>query len=301
MSIYGGADPWSALSIPVGESEQVQFWKRDGNHFTFIRNSERGRSGLCAEDIGSGGSTCRSRRSVSEAGRWWSLPPASDLGMAVSSRSTRSDRVVRRCWTTRSTMPCSRVSKRWSSSSSAGLKPRFVNTSTTGAGSKVNISYVHQDLNAVPMGFVVTPGRRKPWGTGQAVLAAVPHLEVPFIVANADDFYGREAIASLDQFLEKPASDGLAHWAMVGYRLGDTLPPTGAVSRALCVQDTEGYLVGLEEVLAIEREGLDAVWWDAAEQEALPTARFIGIDEPVGIFERARPTPRARVQGVSRR
>lgn len=136
-----------------------------------------------------------------------------------------------------------------------------------GAGSKVNISYVHQDLNAVPMGFVVTPGRRKPWGTGQAVLAAVPHLEVPFIVANADDFYGREAIASLDQFLEKPASDGLAHWAMVGYRLGDTLPPTGAVSRALCVQDTEGYLVGLEEVLAIEREGLDAVWWDAAEKK----------------------------------
>ncbi len=136
-----------------------------------------------------------------------------------------------------------------------------------GAGSKVNISYVYQDLNAVPLGFVVTPGRKKPWGTGQAVLAAVPHLEVPFIVANADDFYGREAIASLDQFLEKPASDGLAHWAMVGYRLGDTLPPTGAVSRALCVQDTEGYLVGLEEVLAIEREGLDAVWWDAAEKK----------------------------------
>ncbi len=133
-----------------------------------------------------------------------------------------------------------------------------------GAGSKVNISYVYQDLNAVPLGFVVTPGRKKPWGTGQAVLAAVPHLDDPFIVANADDFYGREAIASLDQFLEKPASDGLAHWAMVGYRLGDTLPPTGAVSRALCVQDTEGYLVGLEEVLAIEREGLDAVWQDAA-------------------------------------
>jgi len=38
MSIYGGADPWSALSIPVGESEQVQFWNRDGNHYTFIRN-----------------------------------------------------------------------------------------------------------------------------------------------------------------------------------------------------------------------------------------------------------------------
>ena len=133
-----------------------------------------------------------------------------------------------------------------------------------GAGNKVNITYVHQNLNAVPLGFVVTPGRKKPWGTGQAVLSAASHLDGPFIVANADDFYGREALAFLEEFLENPAADGLAHWAMVGYRLGDTLPPTGAVSRALCVQDSEDFLVGLEEVLAIEREGLDAVWQDAA-------------------------------------
>ena len=131
-----------------------------------------------------------------------------------------------------------------------------------GAGTKVNITYVHQDLNALPLGFVLPPGRMKPWGTGQAVLSAAPHLDGPFIVANADDFYGREALESLENFLEKPADDGLAHWAMVGYRLGDTLPPAGAVSRALCVQDNEGYLVGLEEVLAIEREALDAVWHD---------------------------------------
>jgi hypothetical protein len=130
-----------------------------------------------------------------------------------------------------------------------------------GAGSHVEVVYVHQELNAVPMGFVVTPGRSKPWGTGQALLAASSHLDGPFIVANADDFYGREALESLDEFLEKPPqNDGLAHWAMVGYRLGDTLPPAGAVSRALCVQDIDGWLVGLEEVPAIEREGQEAVW-----------------------------------------
>jgi hypothetical protein len=132
-----------------------------------------------------------------------------------------------------------------------------------GAGKNVDITYVHQDLNAVPQGFVVTPGRTKPWGTGQAVLSSAPHLNGPFIVANADDFYGREALAALDEFLEKPTDDGLAHWAMVGYRLGDTLPPAGAVSRALCVQDIDGYLVGLEEVLAIERDGQEARWRDA--------------------------------------
>jgi NDP-sugar pyrophosphorylase family protein len=132
-----------------------------------------------------------------------------------------------------------------------------------GAGTKVNVTYVHQDLNAVPPGFVVTPGRTKPWGTGQAVLSAAPHVNGPFIVANADDFYGRQALAALDEYLEQPTDDGLAHWAMVGYRLGDTLPPAGAVSRALCVQDVEGYLVGLEEVLAIERDGMEARWRDA--------------------------------------
>ncbi len=73
-----------------------------------------------------------------------------------------------------------------------------------GAGSKVDITYVHQELSALPQGFVVTPGRTKPWGTGQAVLSAAPHLDGSFIVANADDFYGREALASLDEFLEKP-------------------------------------------------------------------------------------------------
>lgn len=132
-----------------------------------------------------------------------------------------------------------------------------------GAGNMADVVYVRQELHAVPMGFVVTPGRRKPWGTGQALLAAARHLDDTFIVANADDFYGREAITSLDQFLEMPTVDGLARWAMVGYRLGDTLPPTGEVSRALCVQDIDGYLVGLEEVPAIKRDGLGGVWKDA--------------------------------------
>ena len=134
-----------------------------------------------------------------------------------------------------------------------------------GAGRRVDVSFVHQDLHAMPLGFVVTPGRSKPWGTGQALMAAAQKLENgPFIVANADDFYGREAIASLDEFLERPSSDGLAHWAMVGYRLGDTLPPVGSVSRALCVQDVDGWLVDLEEVPAIKRDGPGAVWEDAS-------------------------------------
>ncbi len=134
-----------------------------------------------------------------------------------------------------------------------------------GAGRKVDLTFVQQNLHALPEGFVVTPGRSKPWGTGQALLAAAPLLENDdFIVANADDLYGRKAIAALDDYLDTPSPDGLARWAMVGYRLGDTLPPTGEVSRALCIQDVEGYLVDLEEIPAIRRDRGEAVWADAA-------------------------------------
>jgi NDP-sugar pyrophosphorylase family protein len=137
-----------------------------------------------------------------------------------------------------------------------------------GAERHAEVVYVYQDLSAVPQGFVVTPGRTKPWGTGQALLAASPLLEGSFIVANADDYYGREALESLVEFLERPpADDGLAHWAMVGYLLGNTLPPFGAVSRALCVLDIDGWMVGLEEVPEIKRDGEEAVWRDSAGKE----------------------------------
>ncbi len=129
-----------------------------------------------------------------------------------------------------------------------------------GAGRKVRVDYVYQDLDALPEGFAVPEDRVKPWGTGHAVLTAAGLLEDPFVVANADDFYGRGAIAALCGFV---GDDGRAgRWAMVGYRLGDTLPPSGAVSRALCLQDGDGYLVGLEEAVSVERSGDVAMWTD---------------------------------------
>jgi hypothetical protein len=130
------------------------------------------------------------------------------------------------------------------------------------AGRHIEVVCAFQELDVLPEGNVVPDGRVKPWGTGQAVLAASPFLEGPFVVANADDFYGRRAIAALGSFLEEPASPETSEWAMVGYRLGDTLPPSGSVSRALCMRDEDGMLTGLEEVVAIERVGDAACWKD---------------------------------------
>jgi hypothetical protein len=131
-----------------------------------------------------------------------------------------------------------------------------------GAARRIEVAYALQELHSLPEGFAVPANRSKPWGTGQAVLAASEHLDRPFVVANADDFYGRSAIAALAAHLGLAGGGGQPEWAMVGYRLGDTLPESGAVSRALCVQDDSGALVALREVVAIERADGGARWVD---------------------------------------
>ncbi len=133
----------------------------------------------------------------------------------------------------------------------------------SGAAMHIDVAYAYQDLDELPVGAAYRGDRSKPWGTGQAVLAAAPVLNGPFVAANADDFYGREGIEALGSFLNQPTPiAGGVQWAMVGYRLADTLPPSGAVSRALCLQDDDGWLVGLQEVLAIKRDGGVARWED---------------------------------------
>jgi NDP-sugar pyrophosphorylase family protein len=124
-----------------------------------------------------------------------------------------------------------------------------------GAARRIEVGYSYQELDAVPDGLGVPDDRFKPWGTGQAVLAAASQLDGPFVVANADDFYGRRALQALADHLKVPPESVPSSWAMVGYRLGDTLPESGAVSRAVCLRDGGGFLTGLEEVVAVEREG----------------------------------------------
>ena len=97
----------------------------------------------------------------------------------------------------------------------------------------------------------VPAGRRRPLGTGHAVLVAAPHVEGPFIAANSDDFYGRRALAVLTAHLDAPGLE--AEHALAGYRLDGTLSSYGGVSRAVCVTDESGRLTDLVEVLGIRR------------------------------------------------
>ena len=100
----------------------------------------------------------------------------------------------------------------------------------------VEIAYAFQDLNNVP-GEVPT-GRTKPWGTGQAVLAAKDLIHEPFAVINADDYYGKEAFCQLHDWLVLEHADDAI--AMAGFILKNTLSDNGGVTRGVC-KVTEGH------------------------------------------------------------
>ena len=109
------------------------------------------------------------------------------------------------------------------------------------------VEYVYQELEDLPEGYEVPAGRVKPWGTGQAILACKDIVKEPFVIINADDYYGKEAYVKVHDYLvqEQPADDVL-HICMAGFRLGNTLSDNGSVTRGLC-HITDGKLTGVTE------------------------------------------------------
>lgn len=109
------------------------------------------------------------------------------------------------------------------------------------------VAYAFQSLEDLPAGFEKPADRTKPWGTGQAVLAAREVLDEPFMVINADDYYGKEAYVKVHEYLvsELP-DDGIIHICMAGFRLGNTLSDNGSVTRGICHIE-EGALTGVTE------------------------------------------------------
>ncbi len=97
-------------------------------------------------------------------------------------------------------------------------------------------------------------GRTKPWGTGQATLLCREAVSNPFAVINADDFYGRESFSAVAGFLRNVSGTSSKH-CLVGFELRKTLSEHGSVARGVCDVRSGGELVGIEEVVAIEKEG----------------------------------------------
>lgn len=117
----------------------------------------------------------------------------------------------------------------------------------------MEVKYVYQDLYDLPEGFSVPEGRVKPFGTGHAVLSCRNVIDGPFAVINADDYYGREAYEMIYRYLTSGEDEDRYRYAMVGYKLSNTLTENGYVSRGVCKADENGFLTGITERTHIEK------------------------------------------------
>ena len=112
-----------------------------------------------------------------------------------------------------------------------------------------------QGIDCLPEGFTRNPERTKPWGTNHAVLMAKDIIHEPFMVINADDFYGKESFEVMAKFL-LDVNGEQGKYCMAGYRVGNTLSEHGTVSRGVCATDKMGFLTDVVERTAIEsRDG----------------------------------------------
>lgn len=114
-------------------------------------------------------------------------------------------------------------------------------------GKPINVKYVYQELDKLPEGYSVPDGRRKPWGTGHALLCCLGTVTAPFAVINADDYYGANAFMKIYDFLKNVEDDGKYHYAMVGYRIKNTVTEQGTVSRGICASNDDGMLTEIVE------------------------------------------------------
>ena len=125
-----------------------------------------------------------------------------------------------------------------------------------------NVEYIYQELTDIPAGCTVPDGRVKPWGTGQAIACCRNVLHGPFAVINSDDFYGRTAFSEIYEFLR--TNDDEHCYAMVGYRVRNTVTEFGSVARGVC-EVQNGMLMGITERTKIYQRGDHAAYTEDGE------------------------------------
>lgn len=136
---------------------------------------------------------------------------------------------------------------------------------------KIKVSYVFQELTNLPEGYVVPEGRVKPWGTGHAIMSCMGEIDGPFVVINADDFYGSHAFqVAYDYLTTHQDEESIYRYMMVGYRLENTLTDNGHVARGVCEMDAQGYLADIHERTHIEKRGNGAAYTEDEGKTWIP-------------------------------
>lgn len=119
----------------------------------------------------------------------------------------------------------------------------------------IEVQYAYQKLENLPEGYQGKKERKKPWGTGQAVLSCIGKIKEPFAVINADDYYGKQAFQKVANFLQKTKEEAAKPAVcMVGYRLQNTLSPFGTVTRGICEVNGKNELQRILETKEIQKK-----------------------------------------------
>lgn len=119
----------------------------------------------------------------------------------------------------------------------------------------IDVDYVFQELSDIPEGFQVPEGRTRPWGTGQAILCCKDVVKEPFVIINADDYYGKEAFHKLHDFLIREKQEEAEFcMGMAGFVLKNTLSDNGTVTRGICKADEDDILTHVVETTGIGRD-----------------------------------------------
>lgn len=147
--------------------------------------------------------------------------------------------------------------------------------------SHVKVEYAYQDLDMY-VDVPVPAERVKPWGTAHALLSCLGRVNEPFIVINADDFYGSDSFRVVADYLKTVKNDGKAHFCMAGYVLNNTLTENGTVSRGECTVGDDGFLRNIVERTKIRRKDGGAEYaegdgWVDISPETLVSMNFFGF------------------------
>lgn len=140
---------------------------------------------------------------------------------------------------------------------------------------KARVQYAFQELDDLPAGFARPADRTKPWGTGQAVLSIKGLVDGPFLVINADDYYGKEGFRKIHDYMvnEMKEDTPIYDLCMGGFMLANTLSENGGVTRGVCQIGEDGYLKAVKETYGIERHG-DSL--KASDEQGNPVSLDIG-------------------------
>ena len=141
----------------------------------------------------------------------------------------------------------------------------------------IEVEYVYQENDLTAYGHESPKERTKPWGTGHAVLSCKSAVKEPFVVINADDYYGKQAFKKVHDYLVE-TNNKSGNYCMAGFVLGNTLSENGTVKRGVCKTDEKDCLVSVEECTELR-----AVEGGVAGVGLLGNEFVIPMDTPVSM------------------